>query len=93
MVMAGYEYSFSFAFDDLLGEVVFQITNSSKSVIYYSSLQQTYDVYDKQFAVDESKMLKVIILVPNTDIRNVKYGPPRCAGLLIEFNKQPHLGF
>ena len=93
MVMAGYEYNVSLAFDDLLGEVIFQIADASKTIIYYNSQKSVENIYNIQFAVDETKKLKVLIIVPDSKIRNVKYGLPRCGGLMVEYNKQPKLGF
>lgn len=95
MVMAGYEYNLAVCFDKKLWGVVFEIANESKSKKYFSSANTESNdyAYDKQFAVDETKMLKVIVKVPFDGNRAFKYAPPTCGGLLVEFNKQPDLGF
>lgn len=95
MVMAGYEYNFSVCFDKKLWGVIFEITNETKSTKYFSSLNidEKDHAYDKQFAVDETKMLTVVLKVPFDGNRAFKYAPPTCGGLLVEYNKQPVLGF
>lgn len=95
MVMAGYEYNFAVCFNSKLWGVVFEIVDEKKTKKYYSSKDEIeqYHAFNKQFAVDETKMLKVILKVPFDGNRAFKYAPPSCGGLLVEYNKQPDLGF
>lgn len=95
MVLAGYEYNISIAFEKKLGDVSYKITDFNKSKTYYDSDSSSIEEhpYDKQFLVDKSKTLKVIIAAPESLKERAGPSPQRCAGLLVEFTKQLHVGF
>lgn len=95
MVLAGYEYNISIAFEKKLGDVNYKITDFNKSKTYYDSESSSNEEhrYNKQFLVDKSKTLKVIIAAPESDEERAGASTLRCAGLLVEFTKQLHVGF
>jgi len=93
MVMAGYEYNFSLGFEKKLGNVSFKIANNLKTIVYYDSNDSKDAPYDKQFIVDKTKKLKVIITVPELNYNATANTDSGCAGFLVEFAKQPKVGF